>query len=510
MDQPYAALAKELLEPQVYPINGDPGKPLDLPYDVTGWTLSMQMGVEATPITTPVTEQQRAALEKIAQATPPQAHLQGAGASFVFSSRPNASYQAVNETFAAGGTVAMGRDGTFIVSGIDRTKMAAISQRLAFPVSAVDKTTAAVTPIRKARVALYRPWVASIDEGWTRWILENYSFAPVNVYNTDLQAGHLRERFNALIIPDMSKNALLEGHKPGSVPGQYAGGIGEPGLDAIREFVSDGGTLIAFNNAAASLIDLLKLPVTNVLEGVKSDQFFCSGALLRVELRDPNRLEVAGLPRQPIVMFERGPAFEPKAAFQGAVLASYLRDRNPLESGYLLHPERIQGKAAALEVNYGKGRIYLFGFKPQWRGQSHGTYKFVFNVLYDYDLPATEAATARNPQAGRWTTLVESAHGDLEKLIAANRAFVNARGARAVDESQKLEQTIRQIQETRLVAIQDFRDQVEGRSSRQIAQYLAQWRSLLSDAKTKELPEDAADRLSALEKDVAASLGGPP
>ena len=156
------------------------------------------------------------------------------------------------------------------------------------------------------------------------------------------------------------------------------------------------------------------------------------------------------MPRQPIVMFERGPAFEPKAAFQGAVLASYPRDRNPLESGYLLHPERIQGKAAAIEVNYGKGRIYLFGFKPQWRAQSHGTYKFVFNVLYDYELPATgKAAPSRNPQAGRWTTLAEAAHGDLEKLVAANRAFINARGARAIEESQKLDQTIRQIQDTR-------------------------------------------------------------
>ena len=133
----------------------------------------------------------------------------------------------------------MGRDGTFIVSGLDRAKMASITQRLAVNVSAVDKATTSVTPLRKARVALYRPWAASIDEGWTRWILENYAFAPVNVYNTDLQAGHLRERFNALIIPDMSKNTLMEGHKPGTVPGQYAGGIGEPGLDAIREFVSE-------------------------------------------------------------------------------------------------------------------------------------------------------------------------------------------------------------------------------------------------------------------------------
>ena len=82
-------------------------------------------------------------------------------------------------------------------------------------------------------------------------------------------------------------------------------------------------------------------------------------------------------------MFERGPAFETKSGFRGAVLASYPRDRNPLESGYLLHPERIQGKAAAVEVQYGKGRVYLLGFRPQWRGQAHGTYKFFFNAIYE-------------------------------------------------------------------------------------------------------------------------------
>ena len=304
MDQPYAPLAKELFEPQVYPINGDPGKPLDLPYDVTGWTLSMQMGVETSTITTPVTSQQRAALEKIDRATPPTAPGAQRGPVRAIGASANASYRMVNEVFGAGGAVSLTRDGTFVLTGVDGARLAAISQRLSVPVASVpvtngDKPPRQTTPLRKARVALYRPWVASIDEGWTRWILENYGFAPVNVYNADIQAGHLRERFNALIIPDMSKATLMEGHKPGTVPGEYAGGIGDTGLDALREFVTDGGSLIAFNAAAPALIDLLKLPVANILEGVKSEQFFCSGALLRVELRDPNRPEVAGLPREP-------------------------------------------------------------------------------------------------------------------------------------------------------------------------------------------------------------------
>ena len=81
-------------------------------------------------------------------------------------------------------------------------------------------------------------------------------------------------------------------------------------------------------------------------------------------------------------MFERGPAFDTKTGFKGAVLARYPRDRSPLASGYLAGPDRLEGKIAALDAEVGKGHIILLGFKPQWRGQSHSAYKFFFNALY--------------------------------------------------------------------------------------------------------------------------------
>ena len=71
-------------------------------------------------------------------------------------------------------------------------------------------------------------------------------------------------------------------------------------------------------------------------------------------------------------------------------------------SGFLLHPEKIQGKAAAVEVQYGKGRVYLIGFRPQWRGQSHGTYKFFFNAIYEsqgLSKPAAEPEKKAAPAA---------------------------------------------------------------------------------------------------------------
>ena len=159
-----------------------------------------------------------------------------------------------------------------------------------------------------------------------------------------------------------------------------------PSLIGARACVFDaGGTLVALNQASAAVIDLLHLPVKNTLAGLSADAFNCPGAILKVATGDPLRPVLAGSPAETYVMFERGPAFEPQPGFRGSILASYAKDASPLASGYVLHPELLSGKAAALEVSYGSGHIFLFGFKPQWRAQSHGTYKLLFSTLYQFE-----------------------------------------------------------------------------------------------------------------------------
>jgi hypothetical protein len=394
MEQPYAPLVKELFEPQHYPeLRESPNGPPIRPYDVAGWTLPMQMGVDADAVLQPVSAAQRAGLRQIGQFTPPSGNVEGTGSVFVISHRANNSFKAMNEVLSTGGQVGFAaaeasageraEAGAIVVSGIDRGRMAEIAKKTSLSVRAVASAPQGVISTKKPRVGLYRSWVPVIDEGWTRWILENYGFAPVALRNGDIQAGHLREHFDAIIIPDSSPRTILNGFAPGTILGEYAAGIGDSGVDALREFVRGGGTLIAFNNASLMAIDAFKLPVNNVLANLKPEEFYCSGSLLRISLGELNSAALWGMPREAAAMFELGPAFEPKAGFTGKVLASYPEDRNPLESGYLLHPEKIQGKAAAMEVSYGDGRIYLFGFKPQWRGQSHGTYKMIFNAIYD-------------------------------------------------------------------------------------------------------------------------------
>ena len=399
MDQPFSALAKELFERQKYPdaLQNGTAKSIDLPYDVTGWTLPLQMGVNVDEVTDPLAADERAMLTKVDKVALPEASIDGTGTIFAVSHKANASFELVNAALKAGATVAVALDpvktaegtetGAFMISGSSRASFGELSKKYA--VSAVAVSAPAHTIVlKKARVGLYRPWAPSIDEGWTRWILEDYGFEPKSVYNADMRAADLHSRYDVLVLPDLSSKQLMDGFGIGVVPGQYAGGIGNDGIENLREFVHQGGTLIALNKTASSLIPLMSLQVQNVIEGAKSDKFFCSGALLRVETEHADLPVNFGISDAPVVMFQSGPAFQPQPGLHGAVLARYPKETNPLESGLLLHPDAIQGKAAALELAYGKGHIVLFGFKPQFRGQSHATYKYLFNELYVFDHPA--------------------------------------------------------------------------------------------------------------------------
>jgi hypothetical protein len=369
MNQPFAGLVKELFEPQKYPALSQ------RPYDVTGWTLPYQMDVEAEAVTTPLTPEFVKGLEKIAS-------LKGFtsnGFAAPFNHNANASFRAVNQILESKGSVAFAGE-EISVSNLDKSRLDSILAENHLKMT--GKPVEAGKAVKVARTALYRSFQANIDEGWTRWILEQFDFPFSSVYNADIRGSHLHDRFDVIIFPDSNSRAILEGHRPGTIPERYAGGIGQEGVDELRDFVSEGGTLIAFNNASMFAVDQFGLPVTNALAGLNANQFFCSGCLLKVHIEDGKNALTEGLSENPIVMFERSPAFDTKPDFKGTVLARYARERSPLESGYLAGPERLEGKAAALDVDYGKGHILLLGFRPQWRGQSHGAYKFFFNALY--------------------------------------------------------------------------------------------------------------------------------
>jgi hypothetical protein len=231
-----------------------------------------------------------------------------------------------------------------------------------------------------ARVGMYKSYDAAMDEGWTRWVFDTWKVAYTPLVDSVIRAGRLRERFEVIVFPDQSPREILEG-LPSRYPAPYAGGVGSEGSEELRQFVLDGGTLVALNEASRFAVQALLLPVRNVLEAVPDEDFYAPGSLFRLEL-DTAHAITQGMPRETAAWFQGGPAFEVLDSSVARVLGRWPADpTRVLLSGWVLHPERIAGKAALLEVRQGQGRVLLFGFRPQYRGQSIATYPLLFKSL---------------------------------------------------------------------------------------------------------------------------------
>lgn len=233
------------------------------------------------------------------------------------------------------------------------------------------------------RFALYKSHVPSLDEGWTRYVFEkqehlNYT----SLKDKEARAGNLHAKYDAIIIPDQSPRAILNGYRAGSMPAELTGGLGAEGVKALREFVEQGGTLIALNDASDFAINELHLPVRDITEGLKQTEYYAPGSILRTEI-DTTHPIAKGMPRESIAWVENSPVFEFDArdANRVHVVARYPIDHDPLLSGWLLGGRKLWGKSALLEVTLGKGRVYLFGFRPQYRAQSLATYPLLFNAI---------------------------------------------------------------------------------------------------------------------------------
>jgi ribosomal protein S18 acetylase RimI-like enzyme len=228
----------------------------------------------------------------------------------------------------------------------------------------------------------------SMDEGWTRWVLDAFEFEYARVSGEDIQAGNLRSRVDVLLISDEVRGVLGGGAGRGGRAGGAAAAPAAPAgptpdelrVKAIDEFVRGGGTLVCFNRSSGFAIDQLKLPVKNVVAGQSRQQFFVGGSLLNV-IVDPRHRVMAGMPERAAVYYDNGPVFETAEGFKGTVLARYPDSDPVLASGFLQGEKLIQGKAAALDIELGDGHVILLGFRPQWRGQPFGTFRVIFNAL---------------------------------------------------------------------------------------------------------------------------------
>jgi hypothetical protein len=415
--QPFGLFLKNIFERQEYPDLREyshlwqglvspedwEGGPLR-PYDGVGWTLPLQMGVETWEMSSPL----EVSLTEI-EAIDLPGTVSGGGGSYVFDHADNNSVTAAIQLLEGGATVrwadqafSMGGTrygaGAYVVEtgGVSGSRLGEIATNTGVQFRA-GSPRVPTTALRMPRIGLHQAWVASMDAGWITYIFDSYGIPYESLTNAEIRAGRLSERFDVLVFADQRATQIIDGHRKGTVPADYVGGIGDEGVHELEKFVEAGGTLVT-NNASSDLpIEYFDLPIRNVLEGVPSDSFNCPGALLKAEFNTGHPLAY-GMDEEGMIFFSRGRAFvvgseEAEEGEEGAgeaeeegeeipveVFASY-PDESLLLSGWMIGDERMREKAAALKATYGDGRIVMFGFNVHNRAQARSTIKMLFNAL---------------------------------------------------------------------------------------------------------------------------------
>ena len=381
MQQPFSPFAKQLLERQQYPdLRTSPGGPPVRPYDVTAHTLPLLMGVDVVAVVKPFT----ADLEPVGEAYPPAGAISGRGPWLALGHKTG-ELVALGRLLRAGVAVRWATErftdhgrsfaaGTLLVPAAARGVLAPLTGALGIVARAIDATPKALA-LRTPRVGLYQSWVASMDEGWTRFVFEKQmGVAYETLHDADVMKGGLRARFDAIVLPDQTPAEILNGHLPGTLPDEYTGGLGKAGAARLKEFVEAGGTLVALDTASQFAISELGLPVKVV---AAPEDFYCPGAILNTRVEGASPLG-HGLEPMTAVWFETSPVFE---AAPGTAVLRYPA-ANPLASGWLIGDAHLHGRAALLEIPLGRGRVVLFGFRPQYRGQAWATYIPLVNAIY--------------------------------------------------------------------------------------------------------------------------------
>ena len=270
-----------------------------------------------------------------------------------------------------------------LLFGVDIASLANAPPATAAPIPPVLEpafTVAGLSGGSLRRIAIYKSYAETMDEGWTRWLFDVNQIAYTTVGDKDVRAGRLNDRFDVLILPDQGARAITQG-LGANYPDSLQGGLGASGAGAITSFVENGGTLLAFNAASEYAIETLKLPVKNVLAGVRTNDFYAPGSILAVELKRDHPIASKMTASVPGVWFENGPAFEITDPARAVAVASYPASGDPLLSGWLLGGSKLNGKAALVDVTVGKGHAVLYGFRPQYRGQTMATQPLIWGAI---------------------------------------------------------------------------------------------------------------------------------
>lgn len=323
VNQPQKNNILSLFERQVYPNRLNANGEAEAPYDVAGWTLPIQMGIEYMPIWAIRDEERfRSSVKKIDNIDEARAVMNLRPVGKPFANLPN--------------------------------------------------------PFRsEPKIGLYRGFTSSMDEGWTRLVFDIHGIKYRNVPLAEMRNGI--KDVDVLIVPSEGEGTIMNGLSAERFPEEFSGGIGEQGVANMKKFVEDGGRLICFDASCGMVIKAFDLPVRNVLSGLKRNEFYNPGSIVRLDVNLSHRFadgvdEILGS------YFINSSAFEVTDRTRVRTVARYAA-RDALISGWMLGESFINGRSAVVESDFGKGKIVMFAFRPQHRGQTFGTFPLLFNAI---------------------------------------------------------------------------------------------------------------------------------
>ncbi|MBI2690099.1 MAG: hypothetical protein HYX27_27655 [Acidobacteria bacterium] len=357
--QAFRSYLVDLMEPQEYPeLRTGTAGATKRPYDVAGWTLPLQMGVKVERVNDRFDTSALTAVKEVP------------AAQWKLDARDNSSYLQLAKMLGAGEKVGWAIDGRLVTSGY-------------------------LWELHKPRVAIYEPYAPNMDLGWTQWLLDEFQVPYSVIHNADVQKGGLKERFDTILFAQQTTDSILHGLRDNGAGGEegeyrsidrgrprprpeHAGGIGAQGVAALDAFVRDGGTMVALSTAAELPLQFFPLAVRNVTRGAETG-FYSPGSLLRATVDTTNPLGF-GMPKEAVVFSNGGPIMD--VVGPGAKPVANFAKRDLLASGWLSGDRVVLGKSILVEAAYGKGRVVLYGFRVQHRGQPFGTFKLLLNALY--------------------------------------------------------------------------------------------------------------------------------
>lgn len=395
--QPTRPNVMALLAKQEYPPRFEyPGGPAERPYDVAAWTLPLQMGIDYDEILEPIPHSVADKLDRIDAASYPTGEFSGssqANFGYIFGPEMNNAASARFALLKTGFDVYWTTDtveidgenyapgSTIVPQGPGVTEeVMRLMRELSLSVRGLEKSPeVTVDRLRLPRVGFFDSQINNYDEGWTRWIFDTYEIDYTRVDDAEVRRGELRSQYDILIVANWSADQIVNGRAPGSMPPEWTGGIGEEGVQSLRSFVDEGGTLLLFEQATGIAGGHLDIPVANALSGVPSSEFYAPGSIMKAHY-DPSHPVAYGMPATGIAYFHRSWAFD--VTEDNVEIVARYDEEDPLLSGWILGPEHLKNKAAVVDAPFGEGHVVMIAFRAQHRAQPFATFKLVFNPVF--------------------------------------------------------------------------------------------------------------------------------